>query len=850
MLSTEDLLQVELLQGINDKVLAELQFLLTGYGFSDGETILHQGDSAESLFLLLEGQVKVVQTDSSGTEHLLARIDAGGLFGERAVLTGERRTAAVKAVGEVRVAELSRRSFKRLLDICPEVYANLCRLLARQLGNWSLRHLQDEQESKELLTSLLGWQILPDFDSFPGVSRWAQDLNHQIRELAVSQHNVLVLGERGTWKELVARLIHYHCGDEARPILYLDCADPPPVLRQQNGKRGKRQDVLVAAIAQESALFGHEPDSTVYANGTRRGFLELGDGGELILENVEFLSLKVQQRLVEYLRDFRFSRLGEIQQQRSRVRIIATSDENIPALAEQGDFNQELARQLGREQVQLKPLRERKKDIPVIAKRLLTHLNQKHHKQVRGLCQDALNRLVDYGWPLNGQELQQVIDRAVAVSNDDLLHSEHIFLNIATESSEGRLNLFQLPLVKKIAQSPAFPGRLRLISSMLFFVVLAVCLFGPVENNLGNLLVWTIWWPALLLLTLFGARSWCSHCPLDAMARLVGRWQRKPPVEPRWLKRYGAWFSIGGLLAILFAEQVWDMFNRASGTAWLLVILLCTALSAQLVCGIRSWCKHLCPLGNLLGHSARLSLVELRSNNNVCLSQCQVDDCIKEKECPMGLHPTAASSTDDCVLCCSCAKECPHDAICLDLRYPWLGLFERQTGSLAEIFFAPLLIGAVLAIRLPQLILQDSPLLQQTMQFSIVAGGLLLLISLSGLSSDRAVRQRRFHRFGIAVLPLALCGLFGVFFRELIDHGPELLPLLLSSLHLESWLQPGRFRLESGFMKIILPLAVASGAGFSWFLLKRLYQQGQEAPPPLLQRGLLLVVTGLFLWWL
>ncbi|HKJ04041.1 MAG TPA: sigma 54-interacting transcriptional regulator [Geopsychrobacteraceae bacterium] len=848
MPSINELSQVELLHGLDEKILEELQLLLTSYTFSEGETILHQGDSAESLFLLLAGSVRVLQSDSGGTEHLLATIDAGGLFGERAFLTGERRTASVRAVGLVQVAELSRRNFKRLLQLCPEIYATLSRLLARQLGNWSLRHRQEAQESKELLTNLIGWQILPEFDSFPGVSRWAQELNRKIRYLADSQHNVLVLGERGTWKELVARLIHYHCGDETRPILYLDCADPPPILRQQTGTRGKQQDELISAIAQESALFGHEPDSTVYANGTRRGFLELAAGGELILENVEFLSPQVQNRLVDYLREFRFTRRGEKQQQQSRVRIIATSDEDIPQLARQGVFNQDLSRQLSREQVELKPLRERKSDIPVIAKRLLTHLNQKHHKQIRGLCQDTLNLLVDYGWPLNGQELQQVIDRAVAVSNDDLLHSEHIFLNIASESSDGRLNLFNLPLVKKIVQHSAFPKRLRIFSTLMFFAVLASCLFGPVINNPANILVWALWWPMLLLAALIGARSWCSYCPLDSMARLVGRWQRKRPSEPRWLKQYGPWISVTGLLSILMAEQLWDMFSQATGTAWLLFSLLGVTLLAQLLFGIRSWCKYLCPLGKLIGQSARISLVELRSNNNVCLSQCQVDDCIREKECPMGLHPTAASTTDDCVLCCSCVKQCPHDAICLDLRYPWLGLFERKTVSIVETLYAPLLIAAVLAIRLPALIKGGPTLQQQLVQFSVVTGSTILLIVLAGIFSERDQWRSRFDSFGVAVLPLALSGLFGLFFREFIGHGPDLISLMLEAVQLDRWLDPDQYRLGTGFLRIFLSLVVFTGAGFSWFLLTRIYQHTRNGAPPILQRCLLLVTAGLFLW--
>jgi len=133
--------------------------------------------------------------------------------------------------------------------------------------------------------------------------------------------------------------------------------------------------------------------------------------------------------------------------------------------------------------------------------------------------------------------------------------------------------------------------------------------------------------------------------------------------------------SVSCLISILLVELVWDMFNQATGL--LLLVLLGATLIAQHLCGIRSWCKYLCPQGRLIGQSARLSLVELRNNNNVCLSQCQLEDCLKERE------------------------ECHHDASCLDLRYPWLGVLNRKPLSIAETLIAPLLIGSILAIRLP-----------------------------------------------------------------------------------------------------------------------------------------------------
>lgn len=812
MEEVRELGEVDLLQGVDAGVLQLAETLVCPCRFEAGETIIYQGDEAESVFLLLSGQVEVVQQAGPNELHQIAEFEPGALFGERALLTGEQRTAAVKARTDVRCVEISRNNFTRLLRLHPQVYENLCRILARQLGNWSLRHQREERENRELLHNLVGWQILPEFDSFPGVSQWARDLNLRLKKLADSSHNVLIVGERGTWKELAARLIHFHSGDHERPILYLDCADPPPVLRRQDGQRRPAQDDLTLAVAQESALFGHEPDSSVYAEGTRRGFLELAAGGELILENIEFLAPGVQRRLADYLHNFCFSRRGESTPRRSRVRVIATSDEDVRLLAEAGEFNSELCRGLGRELVELLPLRERDKDIPVIAKRLMLHLNQKHHKQLRGLSQEALNLLVDYDWPLNGQELQQVIDRAVAVAKGPRLQAEHIFLNITPASAEGRVNLLPLPLVRRLFSQPNFPGLLRGLSVPVFLVILFGCLSDSSWAGYANSLVWAAWWPALLLSVLIASRIWCSCCPLSGLAGLLEKLPLPRLAKPHWLRQEGGWLGLGGLLSILLLEQRFDLFHQPRTTGLLLCALLGLTLLCSLIFGLRSWCRHLCPLGRMVGFCARTSLLELRSNQRICHSQCRIDDCIRNQECPMGLHPTAAGSTDDCILCGSCIRHCPHDAICLNLRYPWLGLSERPQVSWAMASFAPAVLLLLVSQGVPAGTLWNLWLLP------VYLIGLILLFP--GGEGRWSVQLKS---VGTALLPLAVAGLFIFFFRQSLEQGASLLqPLLLLVGD-----QADRAPLDLRVLGVV-PFAISVGAAcLSWRIFRR--QGGQLA---------------------
>lgn len=835
------LAQVELLRGIAEPTLAQLRQIAEECHYGDGEIISAQGGEARFLYLLLEGQVEIVQTDAEGFEHRIASLQQGEMFGERALLMGERRSADTIAKGNVRVARLPWEGLRALMQQRPQLYENLCRRLALQLGKWSIRHQREEKEARELLTNLIGWQVLPEFDHFPGISPWVKQLNREIPQLALNQQHVLVQGERGTWKELVARLIHYHCNDPSRPILYLNCADPPPVLKQLDDRRNHRRDPLLTALAQESALFGHAPDTLVYAEGTRRGYLELGDGGELILENVEFLDLRVQRMLADYLCRGVLFRRGEEEARYSAVRLLATSDENLADLVSRGQFHAGLYELLQVRKIQLLPLRERKKDIPVIAKRLLLQLNRKHHKQVRAFNQDAINRLVDYHWPLNGQELQQVVDRAVAVCNGERILPEQIFLNITADGDSQRLNLLQLPLVRRFFADSKYQRRLLWVTLPGFLLALCGCLLGPNQHNPVNLLLWGVCWPGLLLLVWFSGRSWCSICPLDGFARLWPR--RGKRREPGWLQKYGSLLALSGCILLLWLEQQEQLFHRATGTAHLLLFLLGMAVLSQHLFGNRRWCKYLCPLGWLLARSARYGLVKLRSNNNVCLSQCRIDDCIREKECPMGLHPTAAEKSDDCVLCGSCIRHCPHDAIRLDLRFPWQGVLAAPSTSLHDALLPPLLLAIVLAVRVVQQFAVQTDWLCSFLLMTLL---LLCCFALAALPRSGQSWRSRFLILGVASMPLALSGLFGLFFRELLDQGPQLPGMLFDQRKLARWLPEAQLNL--GTLHVLMPLVTLIGLLFSWFLLHRLSKESD--PLNRLPARILLLALGGVLFWL
>jgi DNA-binding NtrC family response regulator len=227
-----------------------------------------------------------------------------------------------------------------------------------------------------------------------------RDLYQVLERAAQSDATVLISGESGTGKEVAARTLHQLSKRRAAPFLCVNCA-------------------ALSAGLLESELFGHERGAFTGADRMRKGRFELADGGTLLLDEVSEIDPALQAKLLRVLQERAFDRVGSSETRRADVRVIATTNRELPAEVEKGRFRQDLYYRLNVLPVRMKPLRERREEIPMLAE----HFVRKHGKT---LSKGAMTRLSGYEWPGNVRELGNVIERAAVLSPGDEIPGELI----------------------------------------------------------------------------------------------------------------------------------------------------------------------------------------------------------------------------------------------------------------------------------------------------------------------------------------------------------------------------------------------------------------------------------------
>ena len=220
-----------------------------------------------------------------------------------------------------------------------------------------------------------------------------QSLRHTIQQVAPTAETVLITGESGVGKELVARAIHAASRRSARAFVSLNCPALSPQLM-------------------ESELFGHERGAFTSADAPRMGRFELAQGGTILLDEVTEISLPLQAKLLRVLQERTFERVGSSETCAADVRVLATSNRDLRDEVSQGRFREDLYFRLAVVPLRVPPLRERSEDVPELAEHFLQQAAQRLGKHPGELAPDARDLLVNYSWPGNVRELENLITRA------------------------------------------------------------------------------------------------------------------------------------------------------------------------------------------------------------------------------------------------------------------------------------------------------------------------------------------------------------------------------------------------------------------------------------------------------
>jgi PAS domain S-box-containing protein len=236
-----------------------------------------------------------------------------------------------------------------------------------------------------------------DFEEIVGQCEVLRRVLDRIEQVARTDSNVLIVGETGTGKELIARAIHEHSSRKDRPLVKVNCAALPSGLL-------------------ESELFGHKKGTFTGAVSDRVGRFELADGGSIFLDEIGELAPELQGKLLHVLQEGKFERLGSATTRTVDVRVIAATNRDLQAAMAEGFFRDDLYYRLAVFPIKIPTLRERREDIPLLAWHFVTKHQARLGKTIREIPDEAMDALLAYDWPGNIRELENVIERAIILS--------------------------------------------------------------------------------------------------------------------------------------------------------------------------------------------------------------------------------------------------------------------------------------------------------------------------------------------------------------------------------------------------------------------------------------------------
>ncbi|HMK61824.1 MAG TPA: 4Fe-4S binding protein [Dissulfurispiraceae bacterium] len=267
-----------------------------------------------------------------------------------------------------------------------------------------------------------------------------------------------------------------------------------------------------------------------------------------------------------------------------------------------------------------------------------------------------------------------------------------------------RMDLFTaFPAVRKFFLDRRNLLRVRSAGDIAFTIIIIMGLFGPQEanRNISLFLAWGIWWTSVVLSWFIVGKFWCGLCPFPGIGRLLQKIGLSLNLEPSPLvRKYGIHVSVFLFAAIIWSESVTEMKSWPMGTALLLLSILAGATILGAIYKGQAWCRHLCPLGKIIGTAATISMLELRPDHNKCRS-CKTFTCKKGVDnapgCPVYLGAFNIRNNIECLMCGRCVYLCDKDSPRLRLRNPFVELILNKGRYITCSYIIPFLMGSQLA---------------------------------------------------------------------------------------------------------------------------------------------------------